>query len=43
VVSPAQGSGLTLSALTALLASLPTSLPAVAGQLWMDGQVLAIS
>lgn len=35
--------GLTLASLTALVLSLPTTLPATAGVLWLDGGVLAIS
>lgn len=35
--------GVTLSALTAIIAAVPTSLPGSAGVLWLNGNVLQIS
>lgn len=37
------GSGLSLDTLTQLILSLPTTLPATAGVLWLDGGILALS
>lgn len=37
------GADLTLAALTALILTLPTTLPAQAGVLWLDGGILALS
>lgn len=39
----AQPSGLTVADLTALILSLPTSLPSSPGELWLNGGTLSIS
>jgi hypothetical protein len=42
-IIPLTGPGAVLAQFTSVVAALPTSLPATAGKLWLNGGVLAIS